>query len=109
MTDRKKFYSLVVYIPEADAESVKSALFAAGAGRIGNYEACAWQTLGTGQFRPLDGANPTIGAVGDIEKVPELRVEMVCAPEDMLAVERALHEAHPYETPAYHFQSVESV
>ncbi len=108
MAKRKKIYSLVVYVPEADAESLKEALFAAGAGRIGNYEACVWQTLGTGQFRPLSGANPTLGEVGEIEKVQELRVEMVCALEHLDVIERALHEAHPYETPAYYFHTVES-
>jgi hypothetical protein len=94
--------SIVFYCPEADLEKVKAALFAAGAGRIGHYDQCCWQTLGTGQFRPLVGANPTIGAVGAVEQVREWKVEMVCEEAVVAGVVRALHEAHPYETPAYH-------
>src|SRR3954471_4707243 len=64
---------LVVFVPHADAERLVDALAAAGAGRIGDYERCAWTTVGTGTFRPLPGAQPAIGAVGSIEQVPEAR------------------------------------
>ncbi|MGM0985371.1 MAG: NGG1p interacting factor NIF3 [Pseudomonadota bacterium] len=94
-------YKLAFFVPVADAEAVKEAVFATGAGRIGDYEACCFQTRGTGQFRPLAGADPHIGRVGDLEQVEELKVELVC--EDSLvdkAIE-ALRSAHPYEEPAF--------
>ncbi|MDI5891613.1 YqfO family protein [Halomonas rhizosphaerae] len=94
-------YKLAFFVPVADAEAVKEALFATGAGRIGDYEACCFQTQGMGQFRPLEGADPHIGRVGDLEQVEELKVELVC--EDALIDEAvaALTAAHPYEEPAF--------
>lgn len=100
--------SLVVYIPEADLEKVKNAMLDAGGGRIGNYDRCCWQTKGTGQFRPLAGANPAIGAVGEVERVDEWKVEMVVAPDKVQAVIAAMKAAHPYETVAYHFTEVKT-
>ena len=92
---------LSFYVPATDVEAVKQALFEAGAGRIGNYDCCAWQTLGTGQFRPLDGAAPAVGHVGQVELVDEYRVEMVLAEDVIKPVIAALKQAHPYEEPAY--------
>jgi hypothetical protein len=92
---------LVVYVPQAEADAVIDALAAAGAGRIGDYERCAWSTTGEGAFRPLAGANPTLGRVGDVERVPEARVEMVSPPHRRRAVIEALKAAHSYEEPAY--------
>jgi hypothetical protein len=94
-------YKLCFYVPESHLESVKTALFAAGAGRIGNYDSCVWQVLGEGQFRALDGSQPFIGQQNVVEKVAEWKVEMVC--EDVLIrdVIAALKMAHPYEEPAY--------
>lgn len=77
------------------------AMFEAGAGRIGNYDCCAWQTLGQGQFRALEHSKPFIGQQGVIETVEEYRVEMVCADELIKPVIAAMKHAHPYETPAY--------
>jgi len=96
-------YKLVVYIPENALEQVKKALFNAGAGLQGNYDECCWQVLGTGQFRPLDGSSPFIGAKNQLEKVPEWRVELLVNEEYVYSVKRALIEAHPYEEPAYDF------
>jgi dinuclear metal center YbgI/SA1388 family protein len=92
---------LVVFVPEPDAERLIDALAAAGAGDIGAYERCAWTTAGTGTFRPGPGADPTIGAVGSIERVAETRVEMVLARALRPAVLEALRAVHPYEEPAY--------
>ncbi len=94
-------YKLTVFIPDNALEQVKSALFAAGAGTIGNYEHCCWQVQGTGQFRPLAGSNPHIGAHDRLEEVDEWRVEMVVATANIAKVIEALKQAHPYETPAY--------
>lgn len=92
---------LTFYVPVDSAEKVKEAVFKAGAGTIGNYEFCCFETLGTGQFRPINGANPTIGKLGNLEKVSELRVEMVLNDTIVKEVVAALKSAHPYETPAY--------
>lgn len=94
-------YKLVFYVPESHLDAVKAAVFAAGAGRIGNYDACCWQVLGQGQFRPLSGSQPFIGSAGQVEQVAEYRVEMVCADEHIQAAIRALRQAHPYEEPAF--------
>ncbi|WP_096087236.1 YqfO family protein [Agaribacterium haliotis] len=94
-------YKLGFYVPEDALETVKAALFNAGAGRIGDYEHCCWQTLGTGQFRPLAGAQPHLGELGKLEKVDEWRVELVCADSEVKAVMAALKQTHPYEEPAY--------
>lgn len=92
---------LTVYVPDSHLEPVKAALFAAGAGRVGAYDCCAWQVLGEGQFRPLAGANPHLGCVGELARVPEWRVELVLAAERAKEVVAALRSAHPYEAPAY--------
>lgn len=93
--------SLQVYVPESHLESLKAALFAAGAGRIGNYDSCCWQTKGTGQFRPLENSNPFLGKQGQIEQVDEWKIELVCEEAVLPRVIEALKAAHPYETPAY--------
>jgi hypothetical protein len=94
-------FKLVFFVPEEQAEAVKEAVFAAGAGRYEKYDRCAWQTSGTGQFRPLEGSTPFIGTAGRVEYVPELRVEVLCPPECAKAAVTALINAHPYEEPAY--------
>lgn len=92
---------LVVFVPVAEAEALIDALAVAGAGTIGDYERCAWSTTGEGTFRPLAGANPTLGQVGAIERVTEARVEMVLPRHRRRAVIEALRAAHSYEEPAY--------
>ena len=67
----------VVYVPAENADAVRDAMFAAGAGRIGDYSHCSWGVAGTGQFLPHESASPTIGSVGSVERVAEERVEMV--------------------------------
>jgi hypothetical protein len=94
-------YKLCFYVPESHLESVKAAVFKAGAGHIGAYDSCCWQTLGQGQFRPLNGSNPFIGQAGQVESVLEWKVEMVVADEQIHDSVKALKAAHPYETPAY--------
>lgn len=100
------FIKLEFYVPEAAAEAVKAAVFAAGAGRIGNYDCCCWQTAGRGQFRPLAGSHPAIGEPNQVETVAEIKVELVCAPEGLEAILAALQAAHPYETPAFQYWPV---
>jgi dinuclear metal center YbgI/SA1388 family protein len=92
---------LVTFVPEADAERVVDALAAAGAGRLGDYERCAFTSAGTGTFTPLPGASPSVGRVGSREQVTETRIEMVLARARRTAVVAALRSAHPYEEPAF--------
>ena len=94
-------YKLAFFVPVEEAESVKEAVFETGAGRIGEYEACCFQTRGTGQFRPLQGADPHIGNVGELAYVDELKVELVCDDDRIQVAIAALKLAHPYEEVAY--------
>lgn len=93
-------YKLVFFVPESHLESVKAAVFSAGAGAIGNYDQCCWQVLGQGQFRPLAGSKPYLGQANKLETVAEYRVEMVCADECIAQAVTALRTSHPYEEPA---------
>jgi hypothetical protein len=94
-------YKLVFFVPESHLEQVKTAVFSAGAGRIGNYDQCCWQVPGVGQFRPLAGATPYIGSNDQCETLSEYRVEMVCADEFIHVAVAALRATHPYEEPAF--------
>jgi hypothetical protein len=92
---------LVVFVPREALDDVRDALFAAGAGRIGDYERCSWYTDGTGTFLGGDSTNPTIGERGREERVLELRLETVYPVEREAEVVRALRDVHPYEEPAF--------
>src|SRR5690606_24867405 len=92
---------LVTFVPEESADHVRVALARAGAGAIGDYDSCTYSSPGEGRFRPLEGASPTIGSIGRVEVVPEVRVETVVPRARRTAVVRALLDAHPYEEPAF--------
>lgn len=92
---------LVVFVPAANADELRTALARAGAGIIGDYEQCTFSISGEGRFRPLEGANPTIGSVGDVEVVEEIRVESLLPRHRRADVVRAMRAVHPYEEPAY--------
>ena len=92
---------LVMYVPQGFEAAVKDAVFAAGAGHLGAYSECAWQTLGTGQFRPSETANPAIGQRGEVTQVAEWRIEVLVDEAHKTAVIDALRSAHPYEEPAF--------
>ena len=92
---------LVVFVPPSDADRVREALAAAGAGRIGDYDHASFSGPGHGRFRPLDGARPTIGEVGRPEVVEEERVEVVLPRRSRGDVVAAMLAVHPYEEPAY--------
>ena len=94
-------YKLCFYVPESHLESVKEAVFAAGAGCIGAYDSCCWQSLGQGQYRPLEGSQPYLGQTGKLEQVAEWKVEMVVTDERIHDAVKALKKSHPYETPAF--------
>lgn len=94
-------YKLCFFVPEENLEEVKSAVFEAGAGGIGDYDHCCWQVKGIGQFRPLAGSSPHIGKQERVEKIDEWKVEMVCDDQYIVSVVAALKKAHPYDEVAY--------
>jgi hypothetical protein len=95
--DRK----LVVFVPREALAPVRDALFAAGAGRIGDYERCSWYTEGTGTFFGGEGTEPSVGQPGREQRVAELRLETVFPEELQAEVVEALRRAHPYEEPSF--------
>jgi len=98
VTARRK---LVVFVPPDALETVREALFAAGAGQIGDYERCSWYTEGTGTFLGGESTSPAVGQRGVEERVPELRLETLYPEERHEDVIAALRRAHPYEEPAF--------
>jgi hypothetical protein len=90
-----------VFVPRESLDTVRDALFAAGAGQIGDYERCSWYTAGTGTFRGGTGTKPSVGESGREERVSELRLETVFPEERHEDVIAALRTAHPYEEPAF--------
>ena len=92
---------LVVFVPRNSLDAVRDALFAAGAGRIGNYTRCSWYTEGTGTFLGGEGTDPNVGEPGREERIAELRLETVYPADREAEVVRALRAAHPYEEPAF--------
>lgn len=97
----QEWLKLVFFVPETHLESTKQAVFSAGAGQQGDYDQCAWQCAGTGQFRPGAAATPWLGKPEHLERVAEYRVETLVPRARARAVIRALRTAHPYEEPAF--------
>ena len=94
-------FKLVFFVPAGQAEEVKQAVFAVGAGKYEHYDQCSWETEGTGQFRPQAGSNPYIGSLDQVERVTEKRVEVLLREEILVEALEALIGVHPYEEPAY--------
>ncbi len=97
---------LVTFVPQESAETVRSALFNAGAGHIGNYDSCSYNLCGEGTFRAQPGARPFVGTIGQVHVEPEVRIETIMPAYKKTAVLRALLASHPYEEPAYDFYSL---
>ena len=100
---------LITYVPNENAEHLKNALYEAGAGKIGQYDSCGFSVEGLGNFRPLEGANPTIGDVNKRESVNETRVEVVIPLHLESDILSALFKNHPYEEIAYSVIQLENV
>ena len=94
-------YKVVVFIPVSSSNKVKQAMFDAGAGKIGKYDSCSFEVLGIGQFRPLQGSKPYLGEENKVERVKELRVEIICEDKYLESVIKVMKQVHPYEMPAY--------
>ena len=102
MSTREPLDVLVAHIPATHTDEVLAALFAAGAGAVGDYRECAFVQRGEGRFRPVGSANPTIGEVGRPERVVEDRVEVALPRSRRAVVVAALRAAPPYEEPSFH-------
>lgn len=103
-----KLFKLVVFVPNASVESVRTAITDAGAGRIGDYDCCSYMQQGEGTFRALDDANPFVGEVGKLHHEPECRLEVIVPAQFKGRVVRAMLDAHPYEEPAYDLIQLEN-
>ena len=99
---------LVVFVPHDHLEPVRSAIFAAGAGHIGDYDCCAFATEGKGSFRGLEGSDPFVGEKGSLHEEPEIRLETVLPAHRTAKVVRAMVQAHPYEEVAYDLYPIEN-
>ncbi len=97
----QQLVKIVVFVPKSHTDIVRQAMGDAGAGKIGNYSHCSYSGDGIGRYKPLDGANPTIGKVGKFEEVLEERVECVCEKIKAKQVIKAIREVHPYEEVAF--------
>jgi dinuclear metal center YbgI/SA1388 family protein len=99
---------LVTFVPEAHAETVRNALFKAGAGQIGNYDSCSFNVPGSGTFRAGEEAHPYVGNLNELHTEPEIRIETIIPSYKKSATLRALLAVHPYEEPAYDFYPLEN-
>lgn len=100
-TGEENFYKLVVFVPAGHEESLKEALASSGAGWIGNYSHCFFQTSGTGNFKPLEGTNPFLGSIGKVETTEEYRLETIIPEKCLKRALQSMLKAHPYEEVAY--------
>lgn len=96
----QRLSKLVVHAPEKSVESIRGALFEAGAGRLGNYDSCAYSIAESGQFRPLPGANPHVGEIGVVQQEPGKRLEIVVQSGKVNQAIAMVRQQHPYESPA---------
>lgn len=100
-TDSDSLMKLIVFVPEEQAEVVREALGEAGAGFIGNYSHCSFNSKGTGAFKPQEGTDPFVGKKGEMEFVHEVKIETVYHASSEKKIIKAMKEAHPYEEVAY--------
>ena len=98
---RNKLCKVAVYVPQTHAEAVRSAMFAAGAGCIGNYDSCSYNIEGQGTFKANDNCKPYVGKIGELHTEAETRIETIVPQHLTGKVISAMLAAHPYEEPAY--------
>jgi hypothetical protein len=98
----------VTFCPASHADPVREALFAAGAGQIGNYDACSFNAMGKGTFRAGEGADPFVGEIGKLHEEEEVRIETIYPQYHESRIVKALLKAHPYEEVAYDLYSLEN-
>lgn len=103
-----KLLKLVTYCPEAQAQTVRNALFEAGAGQIGNYDRCSFNTSGEGTYRAGDGSTPFAGNKNEDHVEKEIRIELIFHQYNESKIITALKEAHPYEEVAYDIHKLQN-
>ena len=94
-------FKLTTYVPSAHADAVRSALFTAGAGNIGNYSDCSFNASGYGTFKASETARPFVGEKGAVHREEELKIEVIFSAPQRTAIISALKQAHPYEEVAF--------
>ncbi|WP_068595214.1 Nif3-like dinuclear metal center hexameric protein [Vaginella massiliensis] len=99
---------LFVYVPEQNAETLRQALFAAGAGKIGDYDSCSYNIAGHGTYRALENANPVIGEIGELHTEKEIRIEVVVPTHLTQNILKAMRDHHPYEVIAFGLLSLQN-
>ncbi len=99
-------YKLIFFVPINSATDVKDAIFSTGAGSLGNYSHCSFESKGVGQFKPLAGSSPSIGSIDEIERVDELKIEILCSENNIKEAIQSLKISHPYEEVAYEVYKV---
>lgn len=108
-TYKEHYFKLAVYIPESHAKQLRTALAQIGAGHIGDYDSCSFQTAGEGRFRALDGATPFVGEKGEVHLEAEVKVEVVIPESLQKKAIRTMKQNHPYEEVAYDLYRLETV
>ena len=103
------YYHFYYYVPASHLQTTKEAIFAVGAGQVGRYTACAWETKGEEQYRPEEGSNPYCGTQGVVERMIDYKVETICEEKNLAAIVNALKSSHPCECPLYGVVKLESV
>ncbi|WIF94778.1 Nif3-like dinuclear metal center hexameric protein [Caminicella sporogenes] len=101
ITHKTKYYKLAVFVPKENIDDVREAISLAGAGHIGKYSHCTFKTLGIGTFKPLEGSNPFIGSLNNLEKVEEYKLETIVPSSNLSKVISEMIKVHPYEEVAY--------
>lgn len=99
---------IVFFVPHANKAEVLNAMFSAGAGEIGEYAECSFQSEGIGTFMPGENARPFEGEIGELSIVNEVRVELVCSQHSLGAVLSVLHQTHPYEEVAHDIYPIQN-
>ncbi|AKS67012.1 Nif3-like dinuclear metal center hexameric protein [Staphylococcus coagulans] len=99
--EKEHYYKIQIYIPEENAEAFKDTLSQHGLAQEGEYAYCFFNTIGKGQFKPLENANPHIGEIGRVETVQEQKIEFMIQSHQRSLAEALIHQYHPYETPVY--------
>jgi hypothetical protein len=94
-------HKIIFYVPESHLDKVKEAAFAAGAGRLGGYERCCWQSKGQAEYLPKKGSHPYEGDQGKLSITEEYKVETLCDDHLVEKVIEAIKATHPYEEPGY--------
>lgn len=108
-TQSQSYHKLVTFVPEANFEELRNALYSKGAGKYNNYSHSGFYQAGKGNFKPLSDSQPFLGEKGSLNEVKEYRLEMIVAPKYLDQVIKELFKKHPYEEPAWDLYKMENL